>query len=149
MPTRKMMVGDKERNTVDEYRILEIFKSYNVEKACIERQWSRKGEGHMGAFTLGVGYAKLLTSLAACQIEYVDITAQQWRAVSVNPHYKELLKIEGGGLLDAGTKASSIAAVKYLYPSANIMISDRCKTPSDGLAEAILIGHYLKEPTKS
>ena len=144
MPTRKMMVGDKERNTVDEYKVLEIFKNYSVEKACIERQWSRKGEGHMGAFTLGVGYAKLLTCLAACQIEYVDITAQQWRAVSVNLYYKELLKIEGESLLDAGTKASSIAAVKYLYPSANIMVSDRCKVPSDGLAEAVLIGHYLK-----
>lgn len=139
-----MMVGDKERNTVDEYKVLEIFKSYGVEKACIERQWSRKGEGHMGAFTLGVGYAKLLTCLAACSIEYVDVTAQQWRAISVNPHYKELLRIVGNSLLDGSTKDSSIAAVRYLYPAANIMISDRCRMPSDGLAEAILIGHYLK-----
>lgn len=139
-----MMVGDKERNTVDEYKVLEIFKSYDVKKACIERQWSRKGEGHMGAFTLGVGYAKLLTCLAACEIVYEDVTAQQWRAVSVNPYYKDLLRIAGDTLLDGTTKDSSIAAVKYLYPTANIMLTDRCKVPSDGLAEAILIGHYLK-----
>ena len=140
------MVGDKERNTIDEYELLRIFKLFKVNRAAIERQWSRKGEGHMGAFTLGVGYAKLLTALAANGIPYDDITAKEWRAVSVNPLYKEIAKVVGEdivGKLD--TKQLSIEAVKILYPGVNLLLSNKCRLPSDGIAEAILIGHYLKQ----
>lgn len=143
------MVGESLRKTIDEYKVLEIFRSYNIIEAAIERQWSRKGEGHVGAFSLGMGFAKLLTCLAACNIPYKDITAQQWRAVSVNPLYKEIMYKVGKEIETYDTKQLSIKACEILYPGVNLLLSNKCTVPSDGIAEAILIGHYLKQNENS
>lgn len=145
MPTTPIMIGDRQKNTINRKEVLKILRQYKIEAAVIERQWSRQGEGHVGAFTLGLGYGILLTCLDACDIKYEEVTAQAWRAKVVNPRFDIIKGQVGEEIYGYDTKQMSIKVCKYLYPEVSLLASPTSRTDNDGLAEAILMASYFLE----
>ena len=101
--------------------------SLNVTRVVIERQQSMPKQGLVSTFTIGRNYGMLLGMLAARQIPFVEITAQQWK-----------------GRILKGTKKDKPAAISYanrIAPSVDLTPGKRT-TPHDGMADAICMAEY-------
>jgi crossover junction endodeoxyribonuclease RuvC len=91
----------------------------------IEKQQPYPKQGGASNFKTGKGFGLWLGILAAMQIPYEIVTPQKWK--------KELL---------AGTDKSKGAAInkaQALFPGVSLLRTDKCRTPHDGMAEALLI----------
>jgi hypothetical protein len=135
MPTFKVRIGESEKNMVSGKGIMSFISDTKVVNVCVERQWSRKGEGHVGAFTLGFGYGAIINTLEILGLPYLPVTAGEWRMSSYDKFKGEFKKL-------TSTKEISIHTVETLYPQVDLFATGRCTTKHDGIAEAILIAHH-------
>jgi hypothetical protein len=172
IPTKKIIVNKKNRNTYDLEAIVEILKPY-VDKNVVfiaEVQSVRQGEGGVSGFTTGKGYGSLLGIATALGFKVVEIRPQKWkknypqleengikelreeikkiRHLNKTIEDKELKKsnkkhIEKlGRQLKAQAKTNARLLCSDLYPA----MADRfVKKNTDGLAESLLLALYGKE----
>lgn len=96
--------------------------------ACVESVHSLPHEGVKSAFSFGKSCGYIEGVLRALQIPYQTVIPQKWK--------KEWSL--------TNDKKQSIETCKKLYPSLSLRASDRCRTDSDGLAEAALIATWGK-----
>lgn len=96
--------------------------------AVIEKVHAMPQQGVSSTFTFGKGYGAWMGILATLGIPYQEVTPQAWKK----------LMLEGA---DKEDKGSSINRAAGLFPYVNL-IPEGCRTPSDGMAEALLMAEY-------
>lgn len=96
--------------------------------ACIERVHAMPGQGVTSMFKFGYAAGGIHAVFGVLGIPIRFVTPQEWR--------KKILFGYPKG------KGASIAYVSQMYPTVNLLRTERCTKPSDGLADAICIAEY-------
>lgn len=97
-------------------------------KCCIEKVSSMPKQGVTSMFTFGQNYGWLLGVLDLGEIPYQTVTPKTWK--------KEF------GL--NSDKAKSIEVCRRLFPEVSLLRTPKCRTPHDGMAEALLMAEYAR-----
>ena len=97
--------------------------------ACVERVNAMPGQGVTSMFNFGKSAGFIEGVLTTCGIGYQLIRPQQWK--------KEFTLI-------GKDKSASVAVCKRLFPAVDLRRTERCKTDSDGMAEALLMAEYAR-----
>lgn len=97
-------------------------------KCCIEKVGSMPKQGVTSMFTFGQNYGWLLGVLDLGEIPYQTIAPKTWK--------KEY------GL--NSEKENSIVVCKRLFPAVDLKRTPKCRTPHDGMAEALLMAEYAR-----
>ena len=84
------------------------------------------GQGVTSMFHFGKSAGYIEGVLSALRIEYELITPQKW---------KKMFDLHSD-------KTESIKVCMDIFPEVNLLPTPRCKKPSDGMAEALLIAEY-------
>ena len=101
--------------------------------AFIEKVHSMPKQGVASTFKFGMGYGFLRGLLAGWSVPVNLVTPQAWQ--------KEMLAGENKD----DKKAASVAVAQRMFPKVDFRASDRCRKPSDGMAEAALIALYGRQ----
>lgn len=96
--------------------------------AVIEKVHAMPSQGVSSTFTFGKGYGSWLGVLSTLGIPYQEVTPQAWKKAMLDGANKD-------------DKASSINRASGLFPHVKL-IPEGCRTPSDGMAEALLMAEY-------
>lgn len=96
---------------------------------AVEKVHAMPKQGVSSTFNFGMGFGRILGILEALQIPHELVTPQTWKKYVGVTHDKK----------------TSIRKAQYLYPDVCLLPTSRCRVPSDGMAEALLIAHYLKQ----
>lgn len=96
--------------------------------AVVEKVGAMPGNGSVSMFNFGKSYGFILGVLSALCIPFQTVLPREWK--------KEF------GL--NSDKAKSIEICHRLFPDLDLRRTDRCRTDSDGIAEAILIAEYAR-----
>lgn len=99
----------------------------------VEAVHSMPKQGVASTFKFGKGYGKILGALEAMQIQTELVTPQAWKAVVL-----------------AGTPKDKDAAVAWCrraYPAVNLILP-KCRTPHDGMADALCIAEWGRRTLK-
>jgi len=124
MPT---LINKKGKKELDILSIIKFLKESKIKKAYIEQVGAMPGQGVTSMFNFGMGYGILLGVLTALKIKYVKVIPQKWK-----------------GIVLEGTEKDKEAAIQFCqktYPEVNL-IPEKCRTPSDGMADALCIAAY-------
>ena len=97
--------------------------------AAVEKVGAMPHQGVVSMFNFGTSYGFILGVLTAFGIGYQLVPPSVWK--------REF------GLLHTD-KQSSVDVAKRLFPSVNLMPTDRCRKESDGMAESLLIAEYAR-----
>lgn len=96
--------------------------------ACVEKVSAMPGQGVTSMFTFGKTAGFIEGVLTACGIGYQLVPPQTWK--------KEFQLHK--------SKQDSITVCKRLFPGVNLKRTERCRTDSDGMAEALLMAEYAR-----
>ena len=108
-------------------RLLEDAKNAGPTFAVIEKVGAMPGQGVTSMFTFGKGYGSWLGLLAAHGIAFQEVHPNTWK--------KAMLESVGKD------KGASINRAASLFPALSL-VPDGCRTPHDGMAEAVLLAEY-------
>ena len=92
--------------------------------------------GVRSAFTFGMGFGKIVMALQCFDISFALIKPSKWKV--------ELGCNIGKSATTAQKKKKDIEVCRHLYPNVSLKKTDRCKTDSDGYADALLLATYAK-----
>lgn len=104
-----------------------LSREQETTRACVERVHSLPHQGVKSTFAFGQSFGWILGALDASEISYQLIEPQRWK--------KEFTL--------NSDKKRSIAVAKQLFPSA-MLIPPGCRTPHDGIAEALLMAEFAR-----
>ena len=107
---------------------LDMLTKHSCHRAVVEDVHAMPRQGVTSMFSFGQNKGWILGLLYAFQIPVTLVSPQRWKR-----YYG----------LDTD-KQKSILLAKPLYPNACLLATPRCKKPSDGIAEAILMADYCK-----
>ena len=95
---------------------------------AVERAQAMPKQGVTGVFTYGQHFG-VFEAIAAClNLPYISIRPQEWKkAMGLNSE-----------------KTGSIIEAERLFPNTSLLPTERCKKPSDGMAEALLIAEHAR-----
>lgn len=85
-----------------------------------------KSFGAKAALSYGQGYGELIGLLTAFSVKIVEVSPTVWKR----------------GMNLGKDKNTSILKAERLFPEVSLYPTPRCKKPSDGLAEALLLAEY-------
>lgn len=97
--------------------------------ACVEQVGAMPGQGVTSMFNFGKSAGFIEGVLCACGIGFQLVRPQKWK--------KEYTLI-------GKDKAASVKVCKRLFPATDLRRTSRCKTDSDGMAEALLMAEYAR-----
>lgn len=107
--------------------LISTLKSVDKECVCIvEKVGAMPGQGVTSMFNFGRGFGYILGVLEAFKIPYQLVPPQKWKKEYSLGH----------------NKGDSITVCKRLFPSVSLLPTERCRTDSDGMAEALLMAEY-------
>ncbi|OGO09271.1 MAG: hypothetical protein A2Y61_05355 [Chloroflexi bacterium RBG_13_60_13] len=89
----------------------------------------KKG-GTIANFNRGFCNGLFIGLLTALNVPFTMVRPQEWQ--------KEMLS----GVPGDDTKQRSILAAQRLFPSVSLLPTERCRKPSDGIADALLIAEF-------
>lgn len=115
----------------DEQQFISNMREISDKKVvcCLEKVGAMPKQGVSSTFKFGEEYGKIQGVLTALGIPYQTVTPQAWK--------KEYNLI--------GTdKTKSIETAQRLFPNANLYPTPRCRKPSDGMAESLLMAEYAR-----
>ena len=95
---------------------------------CLEKVGAMPKQGVTSTFNFGKSAGFIEGVLQTCGIPYQLVPPQKWK--------KEYSL--------SSDKNQSITVCKRLFPEISLKRTDRCKTDSDGLAEAVLMAEFAK-----
>ena len=104
----------------------QVSQMRTVARAAVEKVGARPGQGVSSMFSFGKSAGFIEGVLAAFDIPYQLVPPQKWKS-------------EFGLNSD---KQKSIEVCHKLFPDVDLLATPRCKKPSDGKAESILIGCF-------
>ena len=94
--------------------------------ATVEKVHSMPKQGVASTFKFGLGYGKVLGILGAYAVRTELVTPQAWKKVVL-----------------AGTKGDKDAAIEWCGRNTRVaLIQTGCRTPHDGVADAICIAEF-------
>lgn len=100
--------------------------------AAVEKVGAMPGNGSVSMFNFGQSYGFILGALMALGVPLQIVPPRKWKA-------------EFGLNSD---KAKSIEVCHRLFPGVSLRRTDKCRTDSDGLAEALLICEWGRRNLK-
>lgn len=95
---------------------------------CLEHVGARPGQGVTSMFSFGENFGFIQGLLTAYSIPFELVRPQKW---------KKEFSI-------TADKNSSIDVCNRLFPDVSLLATPKCKKPSDGIAEALLMAEYAK-----
>ena len=104
----------------------QVSQMRTVARAAVEKVGAMPGQGLVSTFSFGKSAGFIEGTLMALDIPYQLVSPQKWKA-------------EFGLNSD---KQKSIEVCHKLFPDVDLLATSRCKKPSDGKAESILIGCF-------
>lgn len=110
-------------------KIVELIKSL-ARPGCtlaVERAQPMPKQGSVSGFSYGQHFGTFEAVAACLKLPYITIRPNEWK--------------RSMGL--SSDKTSSIIEAERLFPSVEL-IPPRCRKPSDGIAEALLIAEYCR-----
>ena len=97
--------------------------------ACVEKVGARPGQGTVSMFNFGKSAGYIEGVLSALGIPYQLVPPNKWK--------KEFSLI-------GQDKQASIVTCRKLFPELDLKRTERCRTDSDGKAEATLLAEYAR-----
>ena len=113
--------------------ILAIFRRYNLGvTAYVERgqPLPRSMGGASANYHRGYSCGLFEGMLSALGISYTLVSPQAWQRVML------------AGTSGKDTKQRALIAAQRLFPGVSLLPTERCRKPSDGMADALLIAEY-------
>lgn len=92
----------------------------------IERAQAMPAQGRVSIMNYGIHFGLWRMACVALDIPYTVVSPNKWKRVM-------------GVTAD---KATSILMAQRLFPKVSLLPTDKCRKPSDGMAEALLIAEY-------
>jgi hypothetical protein len=99
----------------------------------VESVHSMPKQGVASTFKFGKGYGKILGALEVLQIRTELVTPQAWKAVVLAGTTKD--------------KDAAVAWCRRAYPTVNLILP-KCRTPHDGMADALCIAEWGQRTIK-
>lgn len=96
--------------------------------AVVEHVGAMPKQGVSSTFAFGQNFGWILGVLSAFEVPYELVRPQKW---------KKLFSC-------TSDKNTSIQVARRLFPDVNLMKTERCSKPHDGMAEALLMASYAK-----
>lgn len=125
--------------------LLEIFESYRDKyvniHVGIEDVHSIFGASAKSNFQFGRALGLIEGYIGAKQLSFVKVAPKEWQSIAWLGIPKVLKQGKVKKVTD--TKAMSLLACERLYPKYKLPCSPKAKKPYDGVADALLIAHYL------
>ena len=119
------------------WRLVQKLQAANVVGVALEQQQTYPAQGGSSNFTTGYGYGMLQAFLTAAEVPFEIVHSSTW---------KRMMKIKGQGKTEAERKKDgkrrSIATAQSMFPIYDLRPTPRARTPSDGMAEALLLATY-------
>lgn len=112
--------------------LIDLVCKPGYQKVMVEKVAARPGQGVVSMFNFGKSYGTIIGILKAAHKSYDLVLPRRWKA-------------EFG--LDAD-KQKSIDCCHRLFPLVELRASDRARTDSDGMAEALLIAEFARRKMK-
>ena len=98
----------------------------------IERQQPMPKQGVTSTFSIGESFGLLIGICVGLELPFEIVPARVWQKVVFN------------GIASKNTKAASIRKCGELYPTVCLLPTPRCKKPSDGMADALMIATFAQ-----
>ena len=99
----------------------------------IENINSHSAKGRQTAFVMGKGVEMWFSMAVALDIPYTAVAPQTWQ--------KEMWQ---GIQKQKNSKATSLIAVKGLFPTFDLTATDKATIPHDGIVDALLMAEYCR-----
>lgn len=96
--------------------------------ACVEKVGAMPGQGVTSMFNFGHSAGFIHGVLSALNIPYQLVPPQKWK--------KEFSL--------GSDKEQAIKACIHLFPNVNLLPTERCRKPADGMAEALLMAEFAR-----
>lgn len=130
--------GEIEIYELNDDNLISLLRSWKSDDCicCLEQVASSPQMGVKSAFSFAEGYGGIKMCLKCHSISFETVTPQKWK--------KEFGCYLGKEFSTKQKKDKDIEVCKRLYPNINLRRTDRCKTDSDGYADAILMATYAK-----
>lgn len=100
----------------------------------LEKVWAIKGQGVTSSFSFGGAYHGMLVTLQTHRIKYDLVVPRTWKNAVLGEQYTH-------------DKCGSVLFCGDTYPDANL-VAPRCRTPHDGMADALCLAHYAAQEHK-
>lgn len=114
--------------------IVDLLRSHRVDLVICEqvhampaKGMNGKNQGITSTFTFGKGYGMVLGAVMGAGVPLELVSPQKWKAVTLCNTEKD--------------KKAAVDFCRRRYPDVNLVMP-RCRTPHDGVADAICILHY-------
>jgi hypothetical protein len=162
-----VVCNNKTMNIIGKFTIPKIGKEVDLMGLCriistylagipvvLEEPHSIVGTGKGSMFTMGRVLGNIEAALACNGIEYQLVSPKDWQKVVWQPEDIVKVKSKTGLKMVNDTKATSLNAVKRLFPEADFKygdlekVSGRRNNGHDGLVDAALISMYSYYVTK-
>ena len=117
-----------------EPKFREVCDTYKDDcKVIVEKVHAMPNQGVVSMFSFGRSYGYILGVLEASGINYCLVDPKRWKW-----HFRL-----------SSDKSESIKLCQKLFPNHDLKRTERCRTPHDGKAEALLIALYGLRNDKS
>lgn len=129
-PTIQIVVNNKNRNTIDEIKVVSYFKNlnrFNRVIFCLEKVNSLPRDGHVGAFSFGTNYGFWRAIGRSFSEKFFDVMPKKWQNTMLD---KSLLLFQD-------TKKVSVATASEFFLV-------KLKNSEHGVADALLIAEYSR-----
>lgn len=116
-----------------------LYRTYDVSFVFVEDVHSVFGASAKANFNFGRNVEVICTILSVFKIPHIYVKPKDWQKVA----WDGIAKVKKAGKKNAiNTKATSLLAVKKLFPRDSFLATKRSKVPHDGLVDASLIAWY-------
>lgn len=129
---------------IDCEKIINFIKSFeNIEfSGIIEDVHSVFNSSAKSNFQFGRALGIIEGIFSALKIKFTKVQPKIWQKQMFEGI--DMIKRIDKGKEKTDTKAMALKAVQKIYPNANLLPTKRCKKPSDGIVDAILIAEYKR-----
>lgn len=111
--------------------LLKQFTDETQVQFFVEHVHAMPKQGVTSTFNFGMGFGRILGILDAFDKKYTLVKPQVW---------KKAMQV-------TADKQTSIQKAQELFPHVSLLPTPRCRVPSDGLAESLLIAEFGRRST--
>jgi hypothetical protein len=119
------------------WKLIQRLQAANVVGVALEQQQAYPKQGASSNFVTGCGYGMLQAFLTAAEVPFEIVHSSTW---------KRTMKIKGQGdspkTRKKDGKLRSIATCQSMFPGYDLRLTPKARTPSDGVAESLLLATY-------
>lgn len=110
--------------------LIDLFREWSPDVVYLEKAQAMPSQGCVSMFNYGDHFGQLQGVLIALMIRYVLVPPRTWT------------KVIHAGCTGDDAKEKSLQAVQRLFPTVDLLATDRSRVPHQGLIDALLIAEY-------